>query len=66
VDFKLVLALVLPIVAIQIALIVLALRDLMRPDRRVIGGNKLVWGIVIVALELVGPVVYFLAGRETE
>jgi hypothetical protein len=66
VDFKLVLALVLPIVAIQIALIVLALRDLLRPERRVIGGNKLVWGIVIVALELIGPVIYFLAGRETE
>jgi hypothetical protein len=66
VDFKLVLALVVPLVAIQIALIVLALRDLLRPERRVIGGNKLVWGIVIVALELIGPVIYFLAGRETE
>jgi hypothetical protein len=66
VDFALVLALVLPIVAIQVVLIVLALRDLVRPERRVVGGNKVVWGIVIVALELLGPVLYFLAGRETE
>jgi Phospholipase_D-nuclease N-terminal len=66
VDTRVVLALVLPILAIQLVLIVLALRDLLRPDRRVVGGNKLVWGIVIVGLELFGPVIYFLVGRETE
>jgi hypothetical protein len=30
------------------------------------GGNKAVWVLVIVLLELVGPLVYFVAGRENE
>jgi hypothetical protein len=36
-------ALALPVVAVQLALIVLALRDLLKPDRQVLGGSKLVW-----------------------
>ena len=63
---ELVLAIVLPLVAIQLALIVLALRDLMRPERRVRGGSKLLWGVIIVVGELLGPLVYFVVGREPE
>ena len=65
-DIGLIAAVVLPIVAIQIALIIVALRDLVRPERRVRGDNKLVWGIAIVALELIGPLLYFTVGREPE
>lgn len=61
-----ILLLILPLVAIQIALIILALRDLIRPERRVRGGNKLVWAAVIVFLELLGPLLYFTVGREDE
>ena len=64
-DPKLV-AVILPLVLVQLALIVVALRDLFRPERRVRGGNKAVWVLVIVLLELVGPLVYFVAGRENE
>jgi hypothetical protein len=28
------------------------------------GGSKLVWGFVIVFVNVVGPVLYFVAGRE--
>jgi hypothetical protein len=66
VDFGLILAIAIPLVAIQVALIVLALRDLMRPERRVRGDNKLVWGVIIVVGELLGPLVYFAVGREPE
>jgi hypothetical protein len=28
------------------------------------GGNKLVWGLVIAFVQFLGPLVYFLFGRE--
>ena len=53
-----------PLVIVQIALIGIGLYDLLRPDRRVRGGSKLIWGIVIVLISIFGPLVYFLFGRE--
>ena len=61
-----ILLLILPIVILEIVLIVLALRDLVRPERRVRGDSKLLWGVVIVLLQLLGPILYFVVGRETE
>jgi hypothetical protein len=58
------LPLIIPLVVIQLVLVVIALRDLVQPDRRVRGGNKAVWAIVIILGELIGPVVYLLLGRE--
>jgi hypothetical protein len=53
-----------PIVVLQVGLIATGLYDLTRPGRRVKGGSKLVWGLVIVLGQLIGPLVYFLFGRE--
>ena len=61
-----ILLLILPIVILEIALIVFALRDLVRPERRVRGDSKLLWGVVIVLFQLIGPILYFVVGRETE
>ena len=61
-----ILLLILPIVILEIALIVFALRDLVRPERHVRGDSKLLWGIVIVLFQLIGPILYFMVGRETE
>ena len=58
------LPLLLPVLILQVALIVLALWDLLRPDRHVRGGSKLAWGIIIIVVNLLGPVLYFLVGRE--
>ena len=57
-------ALLLPIVIIQLGLMIAALIDLEKEERHVRGGSKLVWAVVIVFLNIVGPLVYFLAGRE--
>jgi hypothetical protein len=51
---------------IQIVFIVVALRDLLRPERRVRGDSKGVWILVIVFLQLLGPILYFTLGREAE
>ncbi len=59
-----ILALLLPIVLIQLGLIIAALFDLEKEERRVRGDSKLVWALVIVFLNIVGPILYFLAGRE--
>jgi predicted membrane-bound dolichyl-phosphate-mannose-protein mannosyltransferase len=65
-DLKLeqILALVIPIVIIQIALMVFALIDLEREERRVRGGSKVVWALIIVFVNVIGPIVYLTVGRE--
>jgi len=60
------LLLIAPLLAIQLALIIVSLRDLFRPERRVRGGAKWIWVLVIVFLELLGPLLYFTVGREDE
>jgi Phospholipase_D-nuclease N-terminal len=57
-------ALLAPIVLIQLGLMVFALIDLERDERRVRGGNKLVWALVIVFINIIGPIIYFTFGRE--
>jgi hypothetical protein len=56
--------LLLPVIVIEIGLIVYALRDLIRPERRVRGDSKLMWGILIVVIGLLGPILYLAVGRE--
>lgn len=55
------LILLLPLVALQLALQVFAAFDLAK-RKRVRGDNKLVWAVVIL-LGLPGPLVYFAIGR---
>jgi hypothetical protein len=59
-----ILALVAPIIVIQLGLMIAALIDLERNERRVRGGSRLVWALVIVFVNVVGPILYFVAGRE--
>jgi glucose uptake protein GlcU len=59
-----ILLLVLPILVIELALIGLAIRDLLQTDRRVRGGNKAAWALVILLISLLGPILYFVIGRE--
>jgi hypothetical protein len=61
-----ILLLITPIVIVELILIVIALRDLLRPERRVRGDSKLLWGIVIVFISLLGPIIYLAAGRREE
>jgi hypothetical protein len=57
-------ALLAPIVVIHVGLLIAGLIDLGRDERHVRGGNKLVWALIIVFVNLLGPITYFVAGRE--
>jgi hypothetical protein len=59
-----IIALLIPIIVIQLGLMIAALYDLEKADRTVRGGSKLIWALVIVFLNILGPIVYFVAGRE--
>jgi hypothetical protein len=61
-----VLPFLIPLIVLQLALMATGLYDLTRPERQVKGGNKLIWGAVIVLGQLLGPLVYFLFGREDD
>ena len=58
------LLILLPLVVIEVGLVVFSLVDLFKPERHVIGDNKLVWALIIVLVGTIGPVVYLLAGRK--
>jgi len=57
--------LLLPLIVVEFTLIGIALYDLAR-RKRVKGGNKLLWVLVIVLIEFIGPLVYLILGREEE
>ena len=57
--------LLIPLLVIQLVLIGIALRDLVR-RKRVKGGNKLLWGLVIVLIQYIGPILYLSIGREED
>ena len=58
------LPLIVPLILLQLVLIVFALRDL--AQRQKTRGPRWLWAVIILFGELIGPVVYFLVGREDE
>lgn len=53
-----------PLVLVSLGLEIFALIDLFRSDRRVKGGNKLVWALVILLVSTFGSLIYLFLGRE--
>jgi hypothetical protein len=53
-----------PLVLLQLALMTVALRDLMR--RKSTRGPRWVWALVIVFVNVLGPLIYFTLGRTEE
>ena len=62
-DPKLLVA-VIPLALIDLGMVVYCVVDLYRPDRRVRGGSKLVWLLVILLVSTLGWLAYLLFGRE--
>ncbi|MHB9146432.1 MAG: PLD nuclease N-terminal domain-containing protein [Symbiobacteriia bacterium] len=53
-----------PVVLIELGLLVSALVDLIRREPERVNGPKIVWGIVIFVINIIGPIAYFLFGRK--
>jgi hypothetical protein len=51
-----------PIILLQIALMVVALRDLI--GREQTKGPKWAWALIILFVNLFGPIIYLLVGRD--
>lgn len=58
-----VLPFLIPLFIIEVALLIIALVDLIKRDH-VRGGNKVVWILVIVLVNIIGPIIYLTLGRE--
>jgi hypothetical protein len=52
-------ALLAPLALIQVLLVVAALGDLTRPGRRVRDGSRVIWAVVILFANLIGPIIYW-------
>lgn len=58
------LPLLLPVLAIQVILLVVALLDLRK--QAATRGPKWMWVLIIVFINLIGPIVYFVLARKDE
>ena len=54
--------LLIPIIILQVGLMVAALIDVIKREKT--KGPKWVWIVVIVLVNLFGPIIYFIAGRD--
>jgi len=53
-----------PIILLQLLLIVVALIDLARRPK--VNGPKWLWVVLILFINFIGPIAYFLVGRQEE
>ncbi len=54
--------LLVPVLILELALMAAALVDVIRREKT--KGPKWVWIVVVIVFNLIGPLVYFIAGRE--
>ncbi|MGJ7921492.1 PLD nuclease N-terminal domain-containing protein [Neobacillus sp. LXY-4] len=57
-------AIILPLIILQLILLIVALIDLVKNENT--NGPKWVWVLVIVFINIVGPIVYFVIGRRNQ
>jgi hypothetical protein len=62
-EIKEILPFLIPLILIELVLLVVALVDLVKREH-VRGGNKIVWVLVIIFINLIGPIVYLIFGRQ--
>lgn len=58
------LPLLIPVIIIELALAITALIHLKHPVYRF--GNKVMWIVIVLIVQIIGPVVYFVFGRGEE
>lgn len=60
------LLLLIPVLLIEIALIIFALLDLRKREEAQLRGPKWLWILVIIFVNLLGPIAYFWAARTDD
>jgi hypothetical protein len=63
-DFSQYLILLVPVLLIQLALLIAALWDLLHRTKT--RGPRWVWLLVIIFVNIIGPIIYFVFAREDE
>ena len=58
------LPLLIPLFVIQLGLMIAGLVDLIKREKT--RGPKWVWFLVVIFVNLIGPIIYFVVGREEE
>jgi glucose uptake protein GlcU len=58
------LMLILPLAALELILLLVALIDLIRREPERVNGSKLVWALIIILVSTIGPIIYFVLGRK--
>lgn len=59
------LAFLIPIIILQFGLAIFSLVHVLKHDNYRFG-NKLIWALVVVLVQFIGPLVYFVFGRGEE
>lgn len=57
-------ALIAPIIVVQLILMTIALIDCVRIERT--NGPKVMWVLIIIFVNIFGPIIYFLFGRRAD
>jgi hypothetical protein len=55
-----------PLVALELILLLVALVDLIRREPERIRGSKLMWVLVVLLASILGPILYFVLGRKEQ
>ncbi|MBO8157797.1 MAG: PLDc_N domain-containing protein [Bacillaceae bacterium] len=55
-------ALLAPLIVIQVILMIVAIIDLVRIEKT--NGPKWLWAIIIIFVNVLGPILYFILGRR--
>lgn len=53
-----------PVAVVQLVLLVVAILDLLKREKT--RGPKWIWALVILFVNLFGPIIYFVFGRDNE
>lgn len=56
--------LLIPLFVIQLGLMIAGLVDLIKRDHT--RGPKWLWALIIIFVNMIGPIIYFIVGREEE
>ena len=62
--FQQILPLLIPVIIVQIILLVVALLDLRK--QRATRGPKWMWALIIIFVNIIGPIVYFVVARKED